>query len=394
MKIRLLVSSLILLILFILQGCETDSMFRQGKKTTYIHHFPEKHSPALTEFINDYILVSLLKEMSKENNRFIFARENRNEEDKNILYYDYTEEQVENYYEPILNADEQSYKILKGLGSTDKVEKELLKPIKDPLIYSLPIFIMEGNNQLRIKTTLNETVLNLPILMKEYGMKETDRIVFDLLESNKNHFILEIADYDVKNSTGKPLFLTLFVKKDFSEIVISEWFDEAIQKKLDKGDLDSFLGDFRKVGESGRYAFLYGRTIVDTKTKKIVKINEEDYLSNDGKYVYINGGKDDLPDGVQKIQMIDNYMAGNKVYEIEYQLDYKEIAKELNFVTSGIGLADINYFSENYVILGLTYNGKMVGEAGFTNVIIDFQKNKEDPVFYLNDLHLSGIQIK
>ncbi|MEC2075124.1 hypothetical protein [Metabacillus fastidiosus] len=384
---------IVILIIGIVYGTNY-SLNSSSSKTTYVHHFPEKQSPALTEFINDYILVSIVKEMSKENNRFIFAGENRNEKDRNILYYEYTEEQIEEYYEPILNVDEQSYKILKGLGLMNKVEKELLKPIKDPFIYTLPIFKMEGNNQLRIETILNETVLNLPILMKEYGMKETDRIVFDLLESNKNYFILELADYDVKDSLGRPLSLTLFIKKDLSETVISEWFDEAIQKKLDTGDLDTFLGDFRKVGESGRYAFLYGRTIIDTKTKKIVQIKAEDYLSNDGRYVYINGGKDDLPADVQKIQMIDNYLAGNEVYEIEYPLDYKEIAKELDFVTSGIGSAEINYFNENYIVLELRYNGKFVGTAGATNVIVDFQEDKENPTFYLVDLGISSIQIK
>lgn len=388
MRNKLVKLPLILVVLLLLQGCEISSMFNFGPKTTYIHHFPEKQSPALTKFMNKYILLSSMRELFKEDNSFIFVDKNGHTDDKSILYYEYTEEQVEKYYEPILGADEQPDKILKSFRSTDKVEKELLKPLKTPFTYSLPIVTMEEHNQLRVKTALNETVLDLPKLMKEYEVKGTGKLVFNLLENNKEHFVLEIADYDRKDSKGEILFLTVFIKKDLSEITISEWFDEAIQQKLDTGDLDPFLEDFQKVGASGKYAFLDGRTIIDIEKKKIVKINEKDYLSNDGEYVYINGRKDVLEDGIQKIQTIDNYMAQNEVYEMEYKLDYKKIAKELDFKTSGIGLAHINYFNENYIVLRLKYNGRFVGTAGATNVIIDFQKDKKKPIFYLVDLDI------
>ncbi|MGG3797569.1 hypothetical protein [Metabacillus fastidiosus] len=396
MRKKLVRFCLILIALLILQGCEIDNMFNFGSKTTYVHHFPEEQSPALTEFMNNYILMSLVEKLFKENKTLIFADAIRNHTDKTMLYYEHTEEQMEQYYKPILNAKE-PYDILRNLRSTDKVEKELLTRIKDPFNYSLPVLAMEENNQLRIKTTLNEKVLDLPKLMKEYGVKKTDEIEFDLLECKDNYFILEISDYSVETFKEEKLFLTLFIKKDLSEIVISEWFDESIQEKLNEGELDSFLRDFQQIGESDRYVFLYGRTIIDTETKKIVKINEEDYLSNDGQYIYINGAKDKLEDGIQKIQTIENYAARNEVYEIEYKLNYKEIAKELDFATSGfgiksgIGLADINYFNENYIVLSLTYKGRVVGTAGSINVLIDFQKNKQKPTFYLVDLGIASI---
>ncbi|MGG0855785.1 hypothetical protein [Metabacillus fastidiosus] len=398
MKMRYLPICFIILFLLILTGYGTNYLLNSSfLKTTYVHHFPEKQSPALTKFMNKYILLSSVRKLFKEDNNFIFVDENGRTDDKSILYYEYTEEQVEKYYEPILGTDEKLNKILKSLRSIDKVEKELLKPLENPLTYSLPIVTMEEHNQLRVKTTLNETVLDLPKLMKEYEVKETDKLVFNLLENNKENFVLEIADYDRKDSKGEILFLTVFIKKDLSEITISEWFDEAVQKKLDTGDLNPFLEDFQKVGALGKYAFLDGRTIIDIKTKKIVKINEKDYLSNDGEYIYINGRKDVLEDGIQKIQTIDNYIAQNEVYEIEYKLDYKKIAKELDFATSGfgiksgIGLAAINYFNENYIVLSLTYKGRVVGTAGSINVLIDFQKNKQKPTFYLVDLGIASI---
>ncbi|MGG3924387.1 hypothetical protein ABET51_00105 [Metabacillus fastidiosus] len=338
--------------------------------------------------MNDYITGSFDTRLFKENEMSILTVKNKNSDQNKIIYYQYQRHNMEQYYKPILNTKD-TLQILEDLKSTDKLEKTLLMPVKDPFQYNLPLIIMEKNNELKMRTKFGEKVISLPNLMEKYNIKETDEIAFDVVQSNKGYFTLLILDEDAMNSKGQKLYLTFFIKQDLSKMVMSESLDEAVQEKLDKGDLNSFFSDFQKIDDAERYGFLYDQTIVDMKTKKIVEIKKEDYLSNDGRYVYINGRQDKLEDGIQKIQRIENYAAGNEVYETEFKLDYKEIAKELDLVVSGIGIANINYFNKDYVILNLNYNAKFVGTAGGTNVIIDLQKSKENPVFYLVDLELN-----
>ncbi|MEC2075132.1 hypothetical protein [Metabacillus fastidiosus] len=353
----------------------------------YVHHFPEKQSPALTEFMSSFFRGHLENRLSETDNRYVFSIGNLQKGSESINYYEYTEAQIEKYYELLLGL-QKPYKQFRQLKASEELETSVYKPVKDIFSFNLPKVVLERGNRLKIQTESAEKVLDFSQLMEEFGVKKTDRLAVDLIGVNEDSFLFKIKDYDVKSYKGWDLFAFMLVKQDLSKVVLSEAYGEAIQKKLNEGVLDSFLNDFKKESNN-RYIQLYLDTIIDTKQKQVVTIKKEDYLSNDGRYVYINGRQDKLEDGIQKIQRIENYAAGNEIYEAEFKLDYKEIAKELDLVISGIGIADINYFNKDYVILNLNYNAKFVGTAGGTNVIIDLQKNKENPVFYLVDLGLN-----
>ncbi|MEC3608183.1 hypothetical protein P9126_14415 [Bacillus glycinifermentans] len=66
--------------------------------------------------------------------------------------------------------------------------------------------------------------------------------------------------------------------------------------------------------------------ILDKRTNRLIDINKDDYLSEDGKYVYINGAKEKetnvMPDGIQQIQTVDNYLKGNEKYEAQFKIDF------------------------------------------------------------------------
>ncbi|MGE8078338.1 hypothetical protein [Peribacillus loiseleuriae] len=131
-------------------------------------------------------------------------------------------------------------------------------------------------------------------------------------------------------------------------------------------------------------------SILDETTNTITEIKEHDLLSEDGQFVYLNGSVgelrgEDLPDGMQRIQTIENYAKGNDTYKAVFKLDYDAIAKKLDLKTNGVSFANINYFNENYIVLGLNYTGIVVGTAGYTNVIVDLQDKKELTA-YLVDL--------
>ncbi|MED4454642.1 hypothetical protein [Metabacillus fastidiosus] len=388
---KLLSLTLIFLLIFLLLGCELNNMANlKSLKANYVSSFPKESSPALTEFMKDYLTGYSDIQVFGENSNFIFVSRNVSSNEKEIEYYQYTRGKLEKYYEPLLNAKKPDA-ILNDLEQNINLDKFLRESINDMGPYNLPSIKMENSNQLKIELGAVEKTLNLPKLLSEYSVKEKDEIIFNILENNDNHFVLKVIDKSIQNSKGWDLEVVFFIKNDLTDMVISESYDEAIQEKLDDGTLDDYLNGFEKVGNKGKYLLIFGSRLIDTKTKKIVEIREGDYLSNDGQYVYIGGAKDNLEDGTQKIQTIENYAAGNDKNQIEYNLDYEEIAKELDFTTSGIGSATINYFNENYLVLRLDYNGKFVGTAGVTNVMIDFQEDKENPTFYLVDLDISSI---
>ncbi|MEC2075128.1 hypothetical protein [Metabacillus fastidiosus] len=380
----------IILLLVILSWCTVNNFSSNEVPTAnYVFGFPKEPSPALTEFMNvylnknDYLLI-------RDNNVFVYAKDNGSAEAKQLSYYSFSKSSLEKIYEPLLGKRDP---IKKWDEIVRMKEKQLeQKELIDTKKFNLPSVILKEDNQLEITTKYKSKIISLPELLAEYGVRKSDRLIVNISEINDQFFILDIQDPSIEDAEEGILYTTLFIKQDLSDFKVSELTNEDLQAALDKGELDQYKAGLKKVNDSKRYAFLFDDMIVDLEKNQIIEINENDYISNDGKYVYINGQTEELPDRAQKIQTIDNYMAGNEVYEIEYSLDYKEIAKELDFVTSGIGSADVNYFNENYIVLRLRYNGKFVGTAGLTNVIIDFQENKEKPTFYLVDLDLSNIE--
>ncbi|WP_210470955.1 hypothetical protein [Sporosarcina sp. 6E9] len=54
-----------------------------------------------------------------------------------------------------------------------------------------------------------------------------------------------------------------------------------------------------------------------------------------------------------------------------------------------MGIVKINYFNKDYIVLSIKFDGIIVGEAGFTNVIIDLQDDKDNPTAYLVDMGIA-----
>ncbi|MGG3797577.1 hypothetical protein [Metabacillus fastidiosus] len=391
MKKFLVSCHLIVLLLLFLVGCEEKKMSMEPKQNTvtYKENFPEESSPALTEFMSTYFNQNN-NLLIHHNNQFVYSKDNVNAEKREIAYYEFNESVLERSYEPLLGK-KVSEKELDKIAQSKKKELEQNELLADIKQSKLPSILLKENNQLEVKTAEGEKTIDLPELLKEYGVKEADELVINMKQVNDQMFTLDIQDLDIEDPEEGILYIGLFIKQDLSDFTASKLMNTDLQAAIDSSELDAYKESFNKVGDSKRYALVFEDTILDLEENQIIEIKESDYLSNDGKYVYINGAKDKLEDGIQKIQTIENYAAGNDVYETEFMLDYEKIAKELEFVTSGIGMADINYFNEKYVVLSLTYNGKVVGEAGFTNVMIDLQNDETSPIFYLVDLGLLSV---
>ncbi|UAC49374.1 hypothetical protein K6959_05870 [Bacillus aquiflavi] len=190
-----------------------------------------------------------------------------------------------------------------------------------------------------VKTRQKETILDLPELMEKFKLKPDDELVFNLYNMNADHFIVYLKNLNQEEKLNKSI--ALFIKQDLSRIVPTSTDPEAFNKTLASGELDEFHDLFSNVKSDHRFekTFIY-RFVYDRKDKQLKEIGEEDYLSEDGKYVYLNGAKGKLEDGIQRIQKIENYLAGNDTYEAEFKISFKKIAKEAGIKSAaGVGIA-------------------------------------------------------
>ena len=191
-----------------------------------------------------------------------------------------------------------------------------------------------------------------------------------------------MEDYDKR-------FVSIFIKRDLTDQVFTRPYYEELNQAIAKGKLVGYENlIYNKDLKEKFVPAVGGYGIFDLEKNKIVQVEEPDLLSKDGKYVYLNGAEDKLSDGNQKIQTIGDYMEGNDTFEAEFKISFKKIAKEAGIKMHGISIANIVYFNEDYVVLSLNYKGFIVGEAGFTNVIIDLQADKNNLTANVVDLDI------
>lgn len=376
-----------MVLLLLLSGCGGDKVKNQQStsetdETTYIEGFPKEDSPALSKFIQNNI--SMDQELLNDHGTLIFSDRNLNEEATSITYYQYTEGQLKENYERLFQAEDVS-RSLYEMRQSDNLVK-LRSPLENNEQYSLPTVNMKENNQLDIKTTKNQRTINLNEAMKDYGITNATKFIMNIEAVNENHIVLVLEDIAKLGQLNELYYL--FIDQALSNFTIVQLKYKETQKVIDSQVLKPYYDIFPGV-ES--YKSLFDRiSILDETTNTITEIKEHDLLSEDGQFVYLNSYVGEIPgenlsDGVQRIQTIENYAKGNDIYEAQFTLDYDAISKQLNFETNKIGIARITYFNKDYVVLSLLYKGKVIGDGGSTNVIVDLQ-DKKKPIAYLVDL--------
>ena len=373
-----------LILLLLLSGCGEDNMTNQESaaetyETTYKEGFPIEASPALSKFIQQYITGSSDRELLNKNGTLIFSDSNGNEDQTSITYYQFTEEQLKDYYEPLFQTEDPSM-MLYDLKQNDSITK-LRSPLNNIEQYSLPSVTMKENNQLEIKTTKNQRTIDLVDAMKNDEITHSTEFIINIEAVNEKNLVIVLEDIE-KLGRARELYY-LFIDQELSDFTITQLKYEEAQNIIDSNVLNPYYDIFPGVGE---YRSLFNHiSILNEATNKITDIKESDLLSKDGKFVYLNGAVEELSDGEQQIQTIENYAKEHDIYEEQFQLDFDKISKQLDFETNKISKASIKYFNEDYAVLNLLYKGKTIGDGGFTNVLVDLQ-NKKAPIAYLVDL--------
>ena len=360
-------------------------LFSCGKgKVTYEEGFPMEDSPALMEFMRNNLLTNTGILLYKDGANNIYVERNLNSEPKTLNYFTNTDELLKQYYKPMLQGKD-SKKLFRDLILSVEGGKELQNPLKSETESPLPKISMEKNNRLKIKTVENEKVFDLPILLASY---ELDDVIFNLTAANEEHFHIKLDNRDVDGDSDNRL-ISLFINQELSDVVSTKRNSKYFEETYSSGKLNKYEELFKEVDSQGRYLYeLDSERIIDSEKRIIRFVEDTDYLSKDGKYVYLNGAEDKLLDGNQKIQTIDNYMDGSEIYESEFKINFKKIAKKAGIKMHGVSIAKVVYFNEDYVVLALNYKGFIVGDAGYTNVIIDLQEDKNNPIAYVVDLDI------
>ncbi|NPC94624.1 hypothetical protein HOO54_20940 [Bacillus sp. WMMC1349] len=373
LKKRWISLSLVLACTLFITACGKDKF----DEATYKKGMPED-SPAFKEFMIHELRSSFDKTLSHQGHSYLMMRGDPDE----FFYYKITDKQLQNIYKPIFSVKENYSGKLYDLRQVDLSKKGTV--MHDKLGKNLPDITSDKHNVLKVKTANGAKKFKLPFA------KEKEIYSFEPEAINKEDMLIQTIVHE-KQEDGDVQIYYLFLKQDFSKHQVVE--GEKLYGEIESGKLNNYLSVFPKVSEDGSYLKLFDNNFLEKKTNKVRKIKDTDYLSVDGKYVYINGRKEEekdvMPDGVQKIQTVDNYFKGNHKYKAEFKLDFGNIADKMDINSDTADMADIRYFNENFVVLSVYYNGMFVGTAGSFNVLIDLQKNKNQPTAYLVDLGIS-----
>ncbi|KAB8128321.1 hypothetical protein F9U64_16645 [Gracilibacillus oryzae] len=367
-------TTLFLLLILLLGGCGSNTSI------TYVHGLPQSESPALTEFLEHLITSFDDSKLYNKDGQFIFSKGNLVERQNSVHYYHYTENQLLTFYDPLFKTNNYSLKLNELRNSDDLLE--LRQPLENTEAYSLPRIKINTNNQLKIETSYNQATFDLSKVLEDYKIANDTQLIVNIIAVSEENILLTL-----NTSLTSGISTYLFIDQRLSDYTVTQFHQEDPQQVIQE-KLTPYYDLFPTVNE---YRSVLGSTIVNTETNEAFPLQEEDLLSVDGKYVYLGGEmkkpSEDLEDGTQRIQTIENYAKGNEVYEEDFHIDYGQISDQLDFDTKNIITADIVYFNADYVVLDLLYAGRFVGHGGSTNVLIDLQK-EENPTAYLVDLGL------
>lgn len=360
-----------------------DNKEKETTEVIYKTEFPTD-SPGLEQFIKDYISSDIAYHLVTENNVNVYAKKNLGSQQKRIEYIQFSDEQLKQFYDHLFESANTETDFI----NLRKSKESLFQPVDDKKAYHLPEITLDEGNVFDIKTSLNEKKFKLSDLLKEYDVNENDTVIFNLVAVDEDSFQIDVQVKRVEDSSKTDV--AIFMTQDLQHTFASETYTDEFQQNIVKGYLQLYENLFVKIGPESRYlkaANSFG--IADREENELKVINESDYLSKDSQYVYLSGNEDPLSEGKQRIQKIENYLAGNDEYDTEFELNFKQISDTLDFNSiDDVSIGKVKYFNEDVVVLFFDFKATITGTTGSTNVIIDFQENRKNPTIYLVDLGL------
>ena len=344
-----------------------------GSNLSYKTEFPEDPSGEMLSLVSH--LVSNHNYLLFELEDTYFFSERNLAPNESIKYYMYTEEKINNLYNDFFKETEHTPDFLNKLK--EEANENLFLEVEQPKEFSLPIVELLDDNILHVETNIAEKNYDLSELLSEYDLQSTDEIYFNVVAVNEDAFQIDIK----KNEPTAPE-VALFVKQDLSNIVVTQPFGNEIELNLQEKNLSDFEGLFVGLGSDGDLLkTTLGNEIWNEEEKTLTKVDANDYLSENGQFVYLQGKDLDRQGNNHYIQRIEDYLNGTNDYYARFKLDYEELGDELGIDSVGAKNVNLKYLNDRYAVLYVTFAGAITGTTGSTNVIVDL---KEDTVFLVD----------
>lgn len=328
--------------------------------------FQTKKSPGLSNFLASFFTQQT--SLFPSGDAYVFSRGNNSSASDVIEFYILHPDEIEEFYAP-LKEREQPAKHLKELFERAEDIQHIVKDNS-----SLPR-VRCSNTTIFMEFNENERQVELKELVPTIHAE--DEITCQFRKVNDEGFLMQI-DHQKTND-----MFYLFATSDLSEVNILS--TNELEEAVEQEELVPFY-DVLKNEPTDTYGNILYNMFVDTQDHALLYIDEEHIT--DEKYIYINGGKDPLENGVQQIQLVEDYLDGSGEIYAEFDMNYKKMGKHVDFkATNDVSTGKVVYFSEDWIVLFIEYNAPITGTSGSTNVLIDLQ-DKENPTFYVVDLDI------
>lgn len=358
----------------------------------YENALPQQPTAHLLDFFRSKLFYDKHLISKEYDEGYIYQEESIHDSQLFISYALSPPERVRAYYFDRLKSEEENKYAYRKVNPTSYLEK-----IHDPIEYGLPSIHLT-NDVLTIQTTAGELTFSTISFTDVDDVDVSNVYYVSVVGVNEHSFYLKLGE----DNHGEFDDYLLFVKQDLTDYQFIKGNEETFEQFMKTDEFSLYADLFPPNDGDARYVTLdifqqYQQQVLDVKNKTFVEIEEGDYLSEDGKYVYLSGNQPDsnngLPEGAQYIQTFEDYMAGNDSYVTTFDLDFKAIQKAAEFGGIGTRVSDayryVVYFNEELLIIHLTYDAAIVGIAGETNVVVDFHEDKENPHIYILDLSAS-----
>lgn len=337
--------------------------------SSYKEGFLEKDTEGLTEFIVSYF-TSYDFLMEETSTQYIYAQTNYGGVDTPPTYYKVEKKALKEYYAPLFETEDPSHVFFELFSEFTQLKEEIPGTEYPHVLYENDTFHMQVDDVERF----------IPASELHEEFSTMDNMTINIIQYNEAGMIFQIEQ------TEEEQYL-LFANRALTEVDMYE--RSQLKVAAEAGELETYYPLLMRVGHKKDFLLSPDHTFIDPSNHHVYEIAKEDLLSDDYEYVYIDGGLDfneNISSGAQRIQRIDDYIAGNKIYAREFDMNIKSIGKKAGFKTSGASISNVKYVGKDFILFYVNYKGSIVGNAGSTNVIVDFSEGEADPNIHIVDL--------
>lgn len=377
---------IVIIIILILIGGAAYLITNAKKPFPYESTLPEEPSPQMLDFFRHKIFSREAPISTNHQDGYIYTDIQIIDHQSFISYAFSPTVKIEQYYRERRQSDAEDKYAYKNVNPYSYLEV-----VSEPTKYDLPE-ISISEDALTIQTSEEQMTFSKMALDNgmEFEVSQTHHV--NVVHANEDAFYLSISESE-NDELNRYL---LFVKQDLSDYQIIEDEDGAFEEFMKTKYFTEYMSLFPSIDENGAYLNYYTHDqVIDVKNNTLITIDSEDYLSDDGKYVYLSGNDGSTPGegiskGKQSIQKVEDYIAGNDKKHVTFDLHYKRIknASDIGGIgtsVSGSGGKTV-YFDQELLVIHIAYDAALFGIAGYTNVVVDFHEDNEQPNFYILDL--------